>query len=110
MLASAGYPNGVTLNALYHNDSANTHLFEAMQASLKPCGVNLAGKAEPGSSYFTDLGNSPVNNQPGKWDIGASPAGTPTGTATTAGRSFRPSSRPTVWSTRSTTGASTTRR
>ena len=70
MLASAGYPNGLTLNTLYQNDSANTHLFESVQASLKPCGVNLAGKAEPGSSYFTDLGNSPVNNQPGKWDIG----------------------------------------
>jgi peptide/nickel transport system substrate-binding protein len=72
MLASAGYPNGVTLTALYINDSLNTHVFEAVQASLKPCGVNLAGKAEPGSSYFTDLGNSPVNNQPGKWDVGTS--------------------------------------
>jgi peptide/nickel transport system substrate-binding protein len=72
MLASAGYPNGVTLTALYINDSLNTHVFEAAQASLKPCGVNLAGKAEPGSSYFTDLGNSPVNNQPGKWDVGTS--------------------------------------
>lgn len=70
VLSSAGYPNGVTLNALYINDSADTHLFETVQASLKSCGINLAGKAEPGSSYFTDLGNSPVNNQPGKWDVG----------------------------------------
>ncbi len=73
MLASAGYPNGVTLTALYLNDSVDTHLFETVQASLKSCGINLTGKAEPGSSYFTDLGNSPVNNQPGKWDIGTSP-------------------------------------
>ena len=69
-LASAGYPNGVTLTGLYINDSVNTKLFEAVQASLKSCGVNLAGKPEPGSSYFTDLGNSPVNNQSGKWDVG----------------------------------------
>jgi peptide/nickel transport system substrate-binding protein len=72
MLSSAGYPNGVTLTALYINDSLETHIFETAQASLKPCGINLTGKAEPGSSYFTDLGNSPVNNQPGKWDVGTS--------------------------------------
>jgi peptide/nickel transport system substrate-binding protein len=72
MLASAGYPNGVTLTALYVNDSVGTHNFEAIQASLKSCGVNLSGKPEPGSSYFTDLGNSPVNDQPGKWDVGTS--------------------------------------
>jgi len=72
MLASAGYPNGVKLTALYVNDSLDTHVFETEQASLKPCGVNLVGKGEPGSSYFTDLGNSPVNNQSGKWDVGTS--------------------------------------
>ena len=70
MLSSAGYPHGVTLTGLYTNDSVNTKLFEAIQASLKNCGVNLAGKPEPGSSYFTDLGNAPVNNQSGKWDVG----------------------------------------
>ena len=47
-------------------------MFETVQASLKPCGINLNGKGEPGSSYFTDLGNSPVNNQPGKWDVATS--------------------------------------
>jgi peptide/nickel transport system substrate-binding protein len=70
MLASAGYPNGVTLTGLYINDSNGTHFFEAVQASLKSCGVTLNGKAEPISSFYTDLGNSPVNNQPGKWDLG----------------------------------------
>jgi peptide/nickel transport system substrate-binding protein len=70
MLASAGYPSGVTLTTLYINDSVNTHVFETVQASLKSCGINLAGKGEPISSFFTDLGNSPVNNQSGKWDMG----------------------------------------
>ena len=72
MLSSAGYPNGVTLTALYDNNSLDTHIFETVQASLKACGINLNGKGEPGSSYFTDLGNSPVNDQPGRWDIGTS--------------------------------------
>jgi peptide/nickel transport system substrate-binding protein len=70
MLASAGYPNGVKLTYLYVNDSVNTQVFTAIQASLKPCGVNVVGKPEPGSSYFVDLGNSPENAKAGTWDLG----------------------------------------
>jgi peptide/nickel transport system substrate-binding protein len=69
-LAAAGYPHGVSVIALYINDSVNTKLFEAVQASLAPCGINLKGKPEPGSSYFTDLGNGPANNKPNVWDVG----------------------------------------
>ena len=69
-LAAAGYPHGVSLTYLYANDSVNSRIFAAIQASLKPCGVNLVGKPEPGSSFFVDLGNSPVNNKPGTWDMG----------------------------------------
>jgi len=70
LLAQAGYKSGVTLTTLYVNDSVNTRAFEAAQASLKPCGVNLSGKPEPGSSFFTDLGNAP-SNKPGQWDLTA---------------------------------------
>lgn len=70
MLAQAGYKNGVKLTYLYVNDSVNTQVFTAIQASLKPCGVNLVGKGEPGSSYFVDLGNSPENAKAGTWDVG----------------------------------------
>jgi peptide/nickel transport system substrate-binding protein len=69
-LAAAGYPKGVSLTYLYANDTNNQRIFAAIQASLKPCGVNLVGKPEPGSSFFVDLGNSPVNNKAGTWDIG----------------------------------------
>jgi peptide/nickel transport system substrate-binding protein len=69
-LTKAGFKNGVSLTYLYANDSVNTRIFTAIQASLKPCGVNLVGKAEPGSSFFVDLGNAPVNNRKGTWDIG----------------------------------------
>jgi peptide/nickel transport system substrate-binding protein len=69
-LAKAGYPNGLTLTYLYPNDSSNTRIFTAIQASLANCGITATGKPEPGSSFFTDLGNAPVNNQAGKWDIG----------------------------------------
>jgi peptide/nickel transport system substrate-binding protein len=69
-LAAAGFPHGVSLTYLYANDTVNSRIFAAIQASLKPCGVNLVGKPEPGSSFFVDLGNSPVNNKPGTWDLG----------------------------------------
>jgi peptide/nickel transport system substrate-binding protein len=68
-LASSGVKN-LTLNYLYPNDSVNTSVFTAIQASLKQCGITLNGKAEPGSSFFTDLGNAPVNNKAGTWDMG----------------------------------------
>ena len=69
-LAKAGYPNGVTLVYMYPNDSSNTRIFTAIQASLANCGITLQGKPEPGSSFFTDLGNSPENNKAGAWDLG----------------------------------------
>jgi peptide/nickel transport system substrate-binding protein len=68
-LAASGQKN-LTLTYLYPNDSVNTSVFTAIQASLKQCGITLKGKAEPGSSFFTDLGNAPVNNKPGTWDLG----------------------------------------
>jgi peptide/nickel transport system substrate-binding protein len=70
MLASAGYKNGLSLTYLYPNDSINKSIFEALQASLKPCGVNLNGKPESGSTFFVDLGNAPANAKPGVWDMG----------------------------------------
>jgi peptide/nickel transport system substrate-binding protein len=69
-LSKAGYPNGVKLIYMYPNDSSNTRIFTAIQASLANCGITLQGKPEPGSSFFTDLGNSPENNKPGVWDMG----------------------------------------
>jgi peptide/nickel transport system substrate-binding protein len=68
-LAKAGYPNGLTLLTLYQSDSTNTRGFEAAQASLAQCGITLKGKPEQGSSIFTDAGNSPVNNQPNRFDL-----------------------------------------
>ncbi len=69
-LAKAGYPNGVTLTYIYPNDSTQTRIFTAIQASLASCGITLSGKPEPLSTMFTDLGNSPENNKPGQWDMG----------------------------------------
>ena len=69
-LAAGGHPNGITLSYKYPNDSSNTRVFEAIQASLALCGITLTGKGEPGSTFFTDLGNAPENNKAGTWDMG----------------------------------------
>jgi len=69
-LAKGGHPNGITLKYMYPNDSTNTRVFEAIQASLALCGITLDGEGEPGSSFFTDLGNAPENNKAGTWDMG----------------------------------------
>src|ERR1700722_3047786 len=69
-LAAGGHPNGISLTYMYPNDSSNTRVFQAIQASLALCGITLNGKGEPGSSFFTDLGNAPENNKAGTWDMG----------------------------------------
>ncbi len=69
MLASAGYKNGLSLTYLYPNDSINKAIFEALQASLRSCGINMNGKPEAGSTFFVDLGNAPANNKSGVWDM-----------------------------------------
>ena len=75
-LKKAGYPNGLSVNYEYQNDSSNTRAFTAIQASLKNCGITLVGKPQPGSSFFTDIGNAPSNNKSGTWDM-AQPAWIP---------------------------------
>jgi peptide/nickel transport system substrate-binding protein len=69
-LAKAGYPHGVTLIYVYPNDSSDTRIFTAIQASLAPCGITLSGKPEPGSEWIIYLGNAPENNKAGAWDLG----------------------------------------
>ena len=70
LLASAGYPHGLTLSYLYPNDSGDTTIFASIQGSLSACGITLKGMPEPsGGAYFTDLGNTPQTGKPGTWDM-----------------------------------------
>jgi peptide/nickel transport system substrate-binding protein len=70
LLASAGYPRGLTLGYLYPDDSTDTTIFASIQGSLSACGITLKGMPEPsGGAYFTDLGNTPQTAKPGTWDM-----------------------------------------
>ena len=91
-LAKAGYPNGVTLSYMYPNDSSDTRIFTAIQASLAPCGITLTGKPEPGSSSASSpwaTRRRTTRPASGTW---ARPSGSPTGSATTAAPWSRPCS------------------
>ena len=89
------YSSGLSLTTIYADDSVNTRQFEAIQASLKPCGINLAGKPSPGQATSSPWA-TPRRTSPASGTLPPAPAGSPTGTASTAGRSSRRSSRPTA--------------
>jgi peptide/nickel transport system substrate-binding protein len=69
LLTQAGYPHGLTLTYMYSNDTQGTSIFTTIQASLAKCGITLQGRSETLATYFTDLGDAPVNNQPHQWDL-----------------------------------------
>jgi peptide/nickel transport system substrate-binding protein len=70
LLAQAGYPHGFTATYMYSNDTQGTSIFTTIQASLAKCGITLKGKPETNATFFADLGDAPVNNQPNAWDMG----------------------------------------
>jgi peptide/nickel transport system substrate-binding protein len=69
LLAQSGMKSGIKLNFAYQNDTVIAAEFQAIQASLKPCGINLVGQPESGATYFTHLGTPSENNKSGTWDI-----------------------------------------
>ncbi len=68
-LAQAGFKNGIKLNYAYQNDSVNSAYFQAVQSSLKLCGVNLFGQPESGATFFTHVGTVSSTNKPGTFDM-----------------------------------------
>jgi peptide/nickel transport system substrate-binding protein len=69
LLAASGHPHGINLTYLSLNDSISVSVAQSVAASLAPCGIHIKDKAEAGSSFFVDIGNSPNNNKPGTYDL-----------------------------------------
>ncbi len=69
LLAQSGIKSGIKLNMAYQNDTVIAAEFQAIQSSLKLCGINLVGQPESGATYFTHLGTPSTNNKPGTFDI-----------------------------------------
>jgi peptide/nickel transport system substrate-binding protein len=69
LLAASGHKNGINLTYLSLNDTISVSVAQSVAASLAPCGIHIKDKAESGSSFFVDIGNSPNNNKPGTYDL-----------------------------------------
>jgi peptide/nickel transport system substrate-binding protein len=70
LLAQAGYRHGLSLVYMFPDDALTTGAFNAIQASLRGCGITLKRKREPGSSFFFQIANAPRGGKPGAWDMG----------------------------------------
>jgi peptide/nickel transport system substrate-binding protein len=70
MLASAGYPNGLTLKFLYRAASSiQTKMFQTLQADLGKAGIKLTGVGVPDADFFTKYLEVPSVAKGGTWDL-----------------------------------------
>jgi peptide/nickel transport system substrate-binding protein len=70
MLASAGYPNGLTLKFLYRNASeGSSKAFQTIQQDLSKIGVKVQGVASPNSDFYTKYLQVPSVAKRGVWDL-----------------------------------------
>jgi peptide/nickel transport system substrate-binding protein len=70
MLASAGYPNGLTVKFLYRNASeGSSKAFQTIQQDLSKIGVKVQGVASPNSDFYTKYLEVPSVAKRGVWDM-----------------------------------------
>ena len=69
LLASAGYPHGLTIVDAYRNAGDYPAVYASLQASLKSCGITVTGVPEQDGPYYPYIEDAPKNNQAGRWDI-----------------------------------------
>ena len=70
MLASAGYPNGLTLKMLYRpSSSVSAKMFQTLQADLAAIGVKITGLGVPDADFYTKYLEVPSVAHNGTWDI-----------------------------------------
>ena len=70
MLASAGYPNGLTLKFLYRpSSSVSTKAFQTMQADLAKAGIKITGLGVPDADFYTKYLLVPSVAKRGVWDV-----------------------------------------
>ena len=70
MLASAGYPNGMTLKFLYRpSSSASTKAFQTLQADLAKAGIKITGLGVPDADFYTKYLLVPSVAKRGVWDV-----------------------------------------
>jgi peptide/nickel transport system substrate-binding protein len=70
LLASAGYPNGLTLKFLYRPASqASAKDFQTAQADLAAAGITVTGVGVPNADFYTKYLQKPNTAKTGVWDL-----------------------------------------
>jgi peptide/nickel transport system substrate-binding protein len=70
LLASAGYPHGLTLKFLYRPSStASVKAFQTLQADLAPAGIKLTGVGVPSADFYAKYLTVPSVAKSGAWDV-----------------------------------------
>ncbi len=70
MLASAGYPNGLTLKFLYRPSSTlSTKMFQTLQSDLSTAGIKITGLGVPDADFYTKYLEVPSVAKRGVWDV-----------------------------------------
>lgn len=70
LLASAGYPNGLTLKFLYRNASEGQRkTFATVQQDLKAAGITIKGVPVPNADFYTKYMQVPSVTKRGVWDL-----------------------------------------
>lgn len=69
MLASAGYPDGLTLTDVYRTSGKHPDVYQSVQADFAKCGVQVVGKPSAASDYYGKYLSDPTAAKSGVWDI-----------------------------------------
>ena len=73
LLASAGYPNGLTLKMLYRpQETTSLKMFQTIQADLSKIGVTVKGVGVPTADFYVKYLEVPSVAKRGVWDISLS--------------------------------------
>jgi peptide/nickel transport system substrate-binding protein len=69
LLASAGFPNGLTLKMVYRTSGVHPKNAQSYQADLAKVGITLKLTPVPGSQYYTKYLENTDAGKSGVWDI-----------------------------------------
>ncbi|MFC5187068.1 ABC transporter substrate-binding protein [Actinomadura harenae] len=76
LLASAGYPGGLTLRFPYRVNSVHRLIAESLRENLAACGVRTVLSPDTGEDFYGRTISDPARGAAGAWDV-AAPGWTP---------------------------------
>jgi peptide/nickel transport system substrate-binding protein len=71
LLAAAGYPDGLTLKALYRDDAVHAEIAQSYAKDLERAGIHVELVFVPQTGEYYRLLQDPANGAAGRWDLTA---------------------------------------